>query len=350
MIFRIFPKAEIEALFHLLAASNRVVGPVLLAEGTKGPVFGFDHIEEFGSLRLDHTVTRLSAKKYFLPHTEDLATFKPDGLQWDKNQSLNVTTPLVLMGLHSCDINALNKLDKVLLKSQFPMPHYAARRNNTFIIGHDCMPGPGCFCRSMSTDTAQHGFDMFLTDLGERYFAEVLTNTAYNLLLDIDSDEPSDDDHHLFRERADERNRAFTASVDTTDLNKILDMEFQSHVWEQWGKRCFSCGACASVCPTCYCFGVEETVSLDLGSASKTRKLHSCNLVDFARVAGGHNFRPEPHVRLKYRYYHKHRGFVEAYEEPLCVGCGRCGDSCLGGITVPDVIESVLREEFYAGG
>jgi len=34
-----------------------------------------------------------------------------------------------------------------------------------------------------------------------------------------------------------------------------------------------------------------------------------------AEVAGGHNFRPDSHSRLKYRYYHKHRGFVEEYEE-----------------------------------
>ena len=62
-----------------------------------------------------------------------------------------------------------------------------------------------------------------------------------------------------------------------------------------------------------------------------------------AEVAGGHNFRPERSTRLKYRYYHKHRGFVEAYEESLCVGCGRCGDACLAGITVPDVISSIRQ-------
>jgi Fe-S oxidoreductase len=50
-------------------------------------------------------------------------------------------------------------------------------------------------------------------------------------------------------------------------------------------------------------------------------------------------------VRLKYRYYHKHRGFVEAFEEPLCVGCGRCGEACLAGITVPEVIASVRSEK-----
>ena len=83
---------------------------------------------------------------------------------------------------------------------------------------------------------------------------------------------------------------------------------------------------------------------LNLQEASKELRLHSCNLIDFARVAGGHNFRPESHTRLKYRFYHKHRGFVEAFEESLCVGCGRCGQACLADITVPAVIASVREE------
>jgi Fe-S oxidoreductase len=86
---------------------------------------------------------------------------------------------------------------------------------------------------------------------------------------------------------------------------------------------------------------VEEEVDMDFVHARKEKQLYSCNLLDFASVAGGHNFRPESHTRMKYRYYHKHRGFVEAFEESLCVGCGRCGQSCLARITVPEVIASV---------
>ena len=83
---------------------------------------------------------------------------------------------------------------------------------------------------------------------------------------------------------------------------------------------------------------------MDGESATRVKQLHSCNFIDFARVAGGHNFRPGRDTRLKYRYYHQHRGFAEAYEEPKCVGCNRCGRVCLAGINPPDVIKDLQDE------
>lgn len=345
MIFRTAEKAELRRLFELLSEDNPVVGPVEKGRDLKNdPVFFFDLVKDFDALHLDYPMTRIPAKRFFMPFHETMATFRVSGQSWEKAVDFNIERPFVLFGLHACDINALNRLDKVLLEGVYPMPYYAAKRRNMFIVGIDCMPQPRCFCRSMGADTALHGFDLFLTDLGDRYFIEILSDTAYNLLKQIRTSEPAEEDHVQYMRKGNEKNRRFTTQVDTTDLMKILDMEFQSEVWKTWGDKCLSCGTCANVCPTCYCYGVEESVSIDLAAARKVKHLYSCNLVDFAEVAGGHNFRPESHIRLKYRYYHKHRGFVEAYEEPLCVGCGRCGESCLAGITVPDVIASVRGE------
>ncbi len=345
MLFRVFEKGELKKLFGVLASCNRVVGPVEIGRHSRGtPLYGFTEVNSFDDLRLGYTTTKLSPKRYFLPYREDLSTFRIDQDDWHKKVDYNADGPCILFGLHACDINALNKLDKVLMGGIYPVPYYAAKRKNMFIIGIDCMPQSFCFCRSMGAHTALHGFDMFLTDMGDRYFAEILSDTAYNFLKNIKTSEPAESDHIAYMEKAEERNQKFTAQVDTTDLMKILDMEFQSEVWKKWGERCLGCGACASVCPTCYCYNVEETIDTSLRSAKKTKMLYSCNIVDFATVAGGHNFRPERHVRLKYRYYHKHRGFVEAYEEPLCVGCGRCGEACLAEITVPEVIASIRGE------
>ncbi len=345
MLFRVFDKAELRVFFDRLAADNTIIGPVETGVDRNGkPLYAFEPVSDFDKVRLGYTTTKLPAKRYFLPFREDLASFRIEDGDWRKTMDYNCDRPRVFFGLHACDINALNKLDKVLMGSVFPMPYYAAKRKNMFIIGMDCRPQPFCFCRSMGADTVLHGFDLFITDIGNSYFIETLSATAFNLLQGIETRPPEESDHLQYMKVVSEKNRMFTPHVDTTDLTKILDMEFQSPVWKQWGDKCLGCGTCANVCPTCYCYGVEETVNVDLKSARKTKTLYSCNVVDFAEVAGGHNFRPERHIRLKYRYYHKHRGFVEAFEESLCVGCGRCGEACLAGITVPEVIASVRGE------
>jgi len=344
MIFKILAKEGLAALFDVLAM-NRIIGPVEQARGRDGKIiYGFDQICSFQDLRLDYTTTVHSPKKYFLPYKEVLSTFTLQDRNWQKTVDYNAHYPRVFFGMHACDINALNKLDKVMIENVYPNPYYAAKRHSTFIVGIDCLPQPGCFCRSMRADTVFNGFDMFLTDIGDDYFVEIQTAAAYEILKNVGTREPSAHDHARFMKKGDEKKEQYSCQVDTTDLTKILDMEFQAEVWREWGSRCLSCGTCANVCPTCYCFGVTESIDLDLRGAVKERHLYSCNLIDFAEVAGGHNFRPDSHTRLKYRYYHKHRGFVEAFEESLCVGCGRCGVACLAGITVPEVIDSVRKE------
>lgn len=345
MLFRVLAHEELKNLFDRLAAENAVVGPVENGRDRSGlPLYAFQQVTDFDALRLNYTTTKLSAKRYFLPYKEDLATFEIEGTDWKKTVDYHCKAPTVFFGLHACDINALNRLDKVLMGNVYPMPYYAVKRRNTFIIGIDCRPQPFCFCRSMGADTVLHGFDMFVTDIGGRYFVEILSAAAYDILRAVSTRAPEEADHVLYMKAVAEKDEMFTAHVDTTDLTKILDMEFQSPVWKDWGDKCLGCGTCANVCPTCYCYGVEETVNVDLRSARKTKTLYACTVIDFAEVAGGHNFRPERSSRLKYRYYHKHRGFVEAYEESLCVGCGRCGEACLAGITVPDVIARVRGE------
>lgn len=344
MIFRVFAKKELENLYDMLAV-NHIVGPVSRGDGTSSPLYDFDFIYDFKELKLDFTSTIHSLKRFILPAKERLCSFTIHNNDWQKQVDLNAYKPIVYFGLHACDINGLNKLDKVLSGSTYPDPYYTAKRQNMFIVGINCSPQSYCFCHSMGTASALHGFDMFLTDLGDCYFVEILSARAFDCISKLEIREPNENDHNRFFEVAEQKLKGFSCHIDTTDLTKILDLEFQCEAWKEWGEKCFSCGTCAGVCPTCYCYGVTENVDLDLQGAIKVRQLYSCNLLDFAEVSGGHNFRPESHTRLKYRFYHKHRGFVEAFEESLCVGCGRCGEACLADITVPDVIASVRAQE-----
>jgi sulfhydrogenase subunit beta (sulfur reductase) len=348
MLFKKLKKSEIECLFNEFKSRYRIVAPVKAGEDKNGSeIFTFAEVEEFDKIKLDYSFTKMSPKKFLFDYSEKLAsfTFDDEKRSWEKEKNREYGNPIAFFGLHACDINAFNKLDKVLMDSIYPDPNYVHKRRNAFIIGIDCMPSKQCFCRSLGTDHASHGYDLFLTDIGDFYDVEILTSRAFELVSKLQTTEVTKEDNHIKREKDKRRSTSFKNVVDTTDLTKILDMEFQSNKWEIWGEKCLGCGTCSRVCPTCYCYGVSEDVDLKFSEAVKKRHLYSCNIIDFAEVSGGHNFRPHKSTRLKYRYYHKHRGFVEKYEESLCVGCGRCGEQCLAKITVPEVIASIREDD-----
>jgi sulfhydrogenase subunit beta (sulfur reductase) len=346
MLFRTLPKQEWGRLVDKILESYEVIGPKQVTTNAEGkPVHQLLPVSSPEEIDLGYEMAEYSAKTYFLPYRENLSTYHFDE-EGDWEQHLRYRLhPRAIIGLHACDINALLRLDKVLTRDLFPSPYYVSRRKNTFIVGIDHEPCEGGFCRSVGSDTVTHGFDLFLTDLGDRYFVAIASDRGFIALQQVEAREISDADTNDYLEVRRRISEGFTTSIDAHNLSNLLDIEFDSQVWRRWGGKCLSCGSCAMVCPTCYCYGVQEHIAMDNKSATKIKQLHSCNFVDFARVAGGHNFRPAQETRLKYRYYHQHRGFAEAYEEPLCVGCNRCGRVCLSGINPPEVIRDLQEED-----
>ena len=344
MLFRTLDKDEFRKLIGVILESIEIIGPKRIGLNKDGqPIHQFLPIGSFAELDLEYGTTEYSAKTYFLPYRENLARYSFEESNWKQEISYRLQ-PRAIVGLHACDINALLKLDKVMAKDFFPSPYYISRRKNTFIVGIDHMPCEGCFCGSLGTDAVTHGFDLFLTDLGDRYFVSIDSDRGFSTLQRVQTAEVTERDTQDYLEARKKIAAAFTTHVNMVNLPNLLDIEFESEVWKKWGGKCLSCGSCAMVCPTCYCYGVTERVSMDETQGWKVKQLYSCNMVDFAMVAGGHNFRPRRETRLKYRYYHQHRGFMEAYEEPKCVGCGRCSRVCLAGINPPDVIRDLQAE------
>lgn len=345
MLFRILDKSDFRTLVDLFLESHEVIGPRSVATGMDGtPLHNYLPVQRFEDIDLGYETTRTPAKTYFLPFMENLSSWHFAGSDWTQEITYRIQ-PRAIIGLHSCDINALLKLDKVMSREFFPSPYYISRRKNTFIIGIDHDPCQGAFCRSLGTDTVNRGFDLFLTDLGDRYFVAIDSDRGFTVLQRVKIREVTEEDTAAYLEVRKRIAGGFGPDLAVKQLPNLMDIEFDSDIWSKWGAKCLSCGSCAMACPTCYCYGVSETVSMDFASGAKVKQLYSCNLVDFAEVAGGHNFRPKREIRLKYRYYHQHRGFVEAYDEPKCVGCGRCGRACLAGINPPDIIRDLLESE-----
>jgi len=345
MIFKTLAKKDFKELVENLLNSTEVIAPKRVGTNTRGKaIHQYLPVKTFGEIDLGYETTEYSAKTYLLPYRENLSTYHFKEDDWSQEiQYRDISR--VLLGLHACDINAILKLDKVLARDKYPSPYYIARRKNTLIIGIDHMPCEGAFCHSLGTDTVTHGYDLFLTELEDRYFVNICSDRGYELIQAHNPGEVTYQDTLAYNAARRKISEAFDTHIEAQNLPTLLDIEFDSKVWTKWGDKCLSCGSCAMVCPTCYCYGVTERVSMNFEEGAKIKTLHSCNLLDFALVAGGHNFRPTKQTRLKYRYYHQHRGFMESYEEMKCVGCNRCGRVCLAGINPVSVIRDLQMEE-----
>jgi len=345
MLFKILGKKEFRSFVEIVLESNEIIAPKKIGTKVDGePIHQFLPISSFGEMDLDYRATEYSAKTYFLPYRENLCVFNMEGDDWQQEIAYRIQ-PRAIIGLHAHDINALVKLDKVFSRGRFPSPYYISRRENTFVVGLDHVPLEDEFSQSIGADIVTHGFDLFLTDLGDRYFVAIASDRGFNMLNKVKVREVTDDDTNAYKEVRSRILEGFKTHILVRNLPNLLDLEFTSEVWKKWGEKCLSCGSCAMVCPTCYCYGVTEEVSMDFQQATRVKQLYSCNLLDFAEVAGGHNFRPDRETRLKYRYYHQHRGFMEDYDEPKCVGCNRCGRACLAGINPVAVITDLYEED-----
>jgi ferredoxin len=89
---------------------------------------------------------------------------------------------------------------------------------------------------------------------------------------------------------------------------------------------------------------MDDQVDLLLQAGQRGRTYDSCQFQDFAVVAGGHNFRRERADRVRHRWFRKFVYLLREHGEPFCIGCGRCSKSCTAGISLVDVLNSVLGE------
>jgi len=118
-------------------------------------------------------------------------------------------------------------------------------------------------------------------------------------------------------------------------LLKLLQDNYENPFWEFRAKSCLSCGSCVMVCPTCFCFDVQDEMALNLIEGERYRNWDGCVLVDFAKVASGENFRHTKGSRFRHRILRKGKYILEKYGRAGCVGCGRCATACLAKIASP---------------
>jgi ferredoxin len=336
MKFLKIPKERLDLFVSVLPAFGEVYAPVRRGRGHV-----FDRPARWSDVDLAYARTILPPRKLFLPPRETTFIFDP---RTGYNELLaDAAEPRVLFGVHAYDILALNILDRVFLEGAFPDSYYAARRRHTAVIGIDFEPDAAHFAGSMQADSVETGFDLFLSDIGSAYLVLVGTSRGHDMVTVSGCllEEPSAADFAEFKRRSAARRDAYETRVDLTRFAEMFDMDYQSDAWNELADRCLSCGACSFVCPTCYCFDVRDEVDLGGRAGRRTRVWDSCLFKDHAAIAGGENFRKSRSSRVKFRFYHKQRGFVAEYGRPSCVGCGRCRVACPAGIDIVTVIRTI---------
>lgn len=346
MTFKIMPKMALPDWIAHLNEQYRVVGPTML-HGK----YVFDEIREFGQLHLDYTQSVMPPKKYLVPRQETLLTYKLDGSHFE---AVIDVVPTVVLGMHTCDLWAVELFDRIFTQS-FNDQHFQAHRENTFLISIECLTPctEHSFCRSMGTLSTNDRFDLHLLDLGREYAVEVGTERGVQLLEGAPGVfEATDADIERINTLLHGKWARFPyrLDLDVTELPGLLTEEFDSEYWNELGEICLACGMCTQVCPTCYCFDIHDESDLLLNQGKRVRTWDSCQIDRFAEVAGGHNFRKTRAWRQRHRFMRKGKYQMEAYGLIGCVGCGRCAESCLVHITPIKTFNELYRRHQEVGG
>lgn len=341
MGFKVIPKSAFPGWVERLTASARVIGPTPLRDR-----YLFGEITSADELAMDYTTTTLPPKKVLLPQREELFRFD---LAHDSVEPNIRAERTVLLGVHTCDLHAINLLDQVF-QGGYTDQHYLARREQMAIISLECLRpcSDDSFCKSMGTASVTEGFDLHLTDMGDAYAVDIGSEQGAELLRGVEGvrDASGADIDRLNQILSEKWPRfPYRLDADLTELSSLLSVSYDSDLWQELGDQCLACGACTVVCPTCYCFNVVDEVDFTLEAGRRVREWDGCPLTEFALVAGGHNFRAANAARQRHRFFRKGKYQMDGYGLAGCVGCGRCAEACLVGINPVHTYNELVRRQ-----
>lgn len=343
MAVKTLTKDQFRKFTGKLIEAGRVVGAK-----RKEAKFAFGDIRDASELELDYDVTLSSPRAFFQPPKETLVEFKV-GAKTELSAKFE-TEPFVLIGIHTYDLRALNQMDKIWATDHADEHYLARRRAATIIALEPTKASKHSFWSSMDAMVAKEGFDLLLTDIGAKFAIEVGTENGAKLLAKHAPDAADATPEELAsREKARAKLATMCAKdrevkAKASEITALMKKSYEHPIWKTQAEKCYSCGSCNLVCPTCYCFDVKDHIELDLAHGCRTRSWDGCLLEGFAHVGSGENFREHRHERFRHRILRKTVFVPEKIGELACVGCGRCAEVCLPDITDPVNIINTIKE------
>jgi len=263
-----------------------------------------------------------SLKNFFLPVRENVT---------GKRTS---EKPRIIIGIPNCDIEGLSLLDDIYLDKDFNDPFYRKRRENTLLVASDCFGiAEHCHCLSYGINPwSSRIADLAVVSMDGKIIFRIISGKGEDFIRNIPvSGLPVEKElltavekeHSATESLLSEANKGLP---DYKETGRIV-REARKETWEKYSARCVSCGACATICPTCTCF-----LLIDKPGFEKIKQLDACQYPGFERVAGGEDGLYELHTRFRNRYMCKYVWKPQKFQPVACTGCGRCIEACIGKI------------------
>ena len=336
--YMVLAKTDFNGFIARLATLQKLAAPVRRGERS----YAFAEVTSGEEISLHYIPTILPPKKYFLPQHETLVEYDNNAYKWE---TLAYSEAFTIFAVHTCDLAGIQCLNAVFTDK--PMDaNYHLRKNRIAIIGLECEEYCDGYasCGLMHTYNPDGGYDLFFTDLSDRFLIHVNTACGEDLVAKTMAVRPAGDPDlaalQTLRARKQEIFRP-ELPLQSRDLKPLFERSFQHDVWREIHERCLSCCNCTNVCPTCYCYDMEDEINLDMNTGSLIRKWDSCQSRPFAMIASGENFRPERGARQRHRYMRKFNYPYDKYHRYFCTGCGRCSRTCMAGIDLKETIAAL---------
>ncbi|MDD3816252.1 MAG: 4Fe-4S dicluster domain-containing protein [Desulfocapsaceae bacterium] len=342
-VFKITP-AELDTMMLAWSKAHRVYAPAL----TKQPAAssdcapGWRRVDGSAALTLPTGPTPASVKTFFFPQPETLLTYTLENNHPDKGlmrEPVKSTEMQVVVGVRPCDARSV-------LLNNLPYqedPFFQANRQRTALVGFTCdQTLSTCFCTQMGgSPVDSEGLDLTLSRTGDGFIVEVGSAKGEALVAGLTLT-PADESG--ITALAAQRN---AAKAEATELDRLkageLGKLYDAPMWQSLGDSCINCGACTFICPTCYCFDIQDEVVR--GQGRRIRYWDSCMFPLYSLHTSGHNPRGKKVQRTRNRFLHKLKYFPDRFGPFSCVGCGRCVQDCPVNIDIREVMTDLLAVE-----
>ncbi|QUI24528.1 4Fe-4S dicluster domain-containing protein [Vallitalea pronyensis] len=297
----------------------------------------FTQIHDPDAFTANYVPTILPLKKYFIPQRETLLHYdkkqemfeNPDILEHEKQLT-------IYMGIRGCDFESIKILDEMMLTNETDLYYHARRKNSLFFV-FDCEKpvDKDCFCYMLHKKDMT-GADAVFYDHGSYYLLEILHETAIKIL------SPMIDILQKTNEKIPNQ------GMDTDDYDWLMNRQedlMDDHkvekVCREEAEQCLDCGSCVMVCPTCYCFTIQDEDDVNMAKGKRVRAWDGCMLTDFSLVAGGHHLVSNGVERAIHRFSRKYKNALKHHDRFLCVGCGRCSRVCPAKNNIKTMLKSL---------